>query len=102
MKFIHQGFFATLLLLAMQNGSLAAEASSSDKSMSGMSKHGQPMTEEQKEQHLIAIQEYNLKMHDLSNQILAEKDPAKQEPLKVQQRQLMKEHYEKMRQAHKM
>ncbi len=66
----------------------------------GMWAHG--MTDEDKEAHLKAMQDYSLKIHDLSNQILAEKDPTKQEALKTQQRELMKEHYEKMRQAHKM
>ena len=66
----------------------------------GMWAHG--MTDEDKEAHLKAMQDYSLKIHDLSNQILAEKDPTKQEALKTQQRELMKEHYEKIRQAHKM
>ena len=48
------------------------------------------MTVEQKDQHLRAMQEHMLMMHDLSNQILAEKDPAKKEQLKNQQLQLMK------------
>lgn len=52
------------------------------------------MTEEQKEQHLRAMQEHMLKMHDLSSQILAEKDPAKKEQLKKQQLDLMKAHHE--------
>ncbi|MGZ8227968.1 MAG: hypothetical protein ACXWT3_15235 [Methylococcaceae bacterium] len=54
------------------------------------------MNEEQSEQHLRAMQEYSLKVHDLSNQILAEKDPAKKEQLKNQQLELMKSHREKM------
>ncbi len=103
MKFLHQCAFATALLLSLHVGSFAAETANTDKSMPGMGKSGHGMmTEEQKEQHLVAIQEHSLKMHDLSNQILAEKDSAKQEQLKVQQRQVMKEHFEKMRQAHKM
>ena len=52
------------------------------------------MTVEQKDQHLRAMQEHMLKMHDLSNQILAEQDPAKKEQLKNQQLQLMKTHQE--------
>jgi hypothetical protein len=39
-----------------------------------------------------------LMMHDLSNQILAEKDPAKKESLKKQQLELMKAHHEQMMQ----
>jgi len=44
------------------------------------------MTEEQQNQHLNAMQGQSLMMHDLSDQILAEKDPAKKEQLKKQQR----------------
>lgn len=54
------------------------------------------MTEEQKEQHLRTYQEHLLKMHDLSNQILSEKDPAKQEQLKSKQIELMKAHQAQM------
>jgi hypothetical protein len=48
------------------------------------------MTIEQKDRQLRAMQEHMLMMHDLSNQILAEQDPAKKEQLKNQQLQLMK------------
>jgi len=48
------------------------------------------MTVEQKDQHMRAMQEHMLMMHDLSNQILAETDPVKKEQLKNQQLQLMK------------
>lgn len=58
------------------------------------------MTEEQQEQHLQAMQEHMLMMHDLSNQILAEKDPAKKEQLKKQQRELMKAHQMLMMKSH--
>lgn len=58
------------------------------------------MTAEQKDQHLRAMQDHMLMMHDLSNQILAEKDPAKKEQLKNQQLQLMKTHQEEMK-AHR-
>lgn len=54
------------------------------------------MTEEQKSQQLRSFQEYQLKMHDLSNQILAEKDPAKQQQLKNNQLELMKAHHAQM------
>ncbi|MGR8941425.1 MAG: hypothetical protein ACU83P_07525, partial [Gammaproteobacteria bacterium] len=53
------------------------------------------MTEEQKEQHLKMMQEHMLQMHDLSNRILAETDPAKKEQLKTEQLQLMKAHHQK-------
>lgn len=59
------------------------------------------MTDEQMEQHLRSTQEHMLAMHDLSNQILAEKDPAKKEELKKQQLQLMKAHHAQMKE-HRM
>lgn len=52
------------------------------------------------DQHIAAMQEHILKMHDLSNQILAEKDPAKKEQLKQQQRDVMKAHHEEMMARH--
>ena len=48
------------------------------------------MTLDQKDQHMRAMQEHMLMMHDLSNRILAETDPVKKEQLKNQQLQLMK------------
>jgi hypothetical protein len=59
------------------------------------------MTEEQKDQHLRSMQEHMLKMHDLSNQILAEKDASKKEQLKTEQLQLMKAHHVQMMEHHK-
>ena len=58
------------------------------------------MTEAEQDQHLRAQQDHSLKMHDLSNQILAEKDPAKKEQLKNQQLDLMKAHRAKMMEVH--
>jgi hypothetical protein len=58
------------------------------------------MTEEQKDKHLRSMQEHMLKMHDLSNQILAEKDAAKKEQLKEQQLQTMKAHHAEMMEKH--
>jgi hypothetical protein len=58
------------------------------------------MTEEQKDKHMRSMQEHMLKMHDLSNQILAEKDAAKKEQLKTQQLQLMKAHHAEMMERH--
>jgi predicted lipid-binding transport protein (Tim44 family) len=63
----------------------------------GMGGMMEGMTEEQKDQHLRSMQEHMLKMHDLSNQILAEKDAAKKEQLKTGQLQLMKAHHAKMK-----
>jgi hypothetical protein len=58
------------------------------------------MTEEQKDKHMRSMQDHMLKMHDLSNQILAEKDAAKKEQLKTQQLQLMKTHHAEMMRHH--
>ncbi len=43
-------------------------------------------------ERLQAMQAHILAMHDLSNKILAEKDPKKQQALKDQQLELMKAH----------
>ena len=64
----------------------------------GMGMMGMGMSEG----HLQAMQEHNLKMHDLSNRILAEKDPAKQAQLKHEQLELMKAHQAQMMQHHQM
>jgi hypothetical protein len=58
------------------------------------------MTEEQKDKNMSSMQEHMLKMHDLPNQILAEKDPAKKEELKKQQLQLIKAHHAEMMEGH--
>jgi hypothetical protein len=50
------------------------------------------------EEHLRSMQEHMLMMHDYSNKILAEKDPAKQAQLKNQQLELMKAHHAQMMQ----
>ena len=51
-------------------------------------------------EHLKAKQEHMLMMHDLSNKILAEKDPKKQQALKDQQLELMKAHHMQMMSMH--
>ena len=48
------------------------------------------------DEHLKMMQDHILAMHDLSNKILAETDPAKKEQLKQQQRDLMKAHHHGM------
>lgn len=53
---------------------------------------GGMMSEELRERHLRQRQEYLLKIHELSNQILAAKDEKERERLKAEQLQLMKEH----------
>lgn len=67
--------------------------------MPGMGMHGDMMSTE----HLKEMQTYILLMHDLSNKILAEKDPKKQQALKDQQLEVMRAHMaEMMAKHHKM
>ena len=54
------------------------------------------MSEEQKEQHMRGMQEHMLMMHELSNEIIAEKDPAKKQALKDRQLEMMKAHRAQM------
>jgi hypothetical protein len=61
----------------------------------GMGMKG-PKSKEELEQHMRMNQEHMLKMHDLSNRILAETDPKKKEQLKNEQLELMKSHHEQM------
>ena len=68
--------------------------------MGGMMGMMAGMSEEEKDKHLRSMQDHMLKMHDLSNKILAEKDPTKQEELKKEQLQLMKAHHAEMMARH--
>lgn len=68
--------------------------------MGGMHGMMAGMSEEEKDKHMRSMQEHMLKMHDLSNQILAEKDSAKKEQLKNEQIQLMKAHHAEMMSHH--
>lgn len=75
-----------------------------DKTPSGMqNKKGMMggMSEAEKDQRMRDMQEQMLKIHDLSNQILAEKDPFKKQKLKDEQLQLMKAHKASMMGKHK-
>ncbi|MDD5319358.1 MAG: hypothetical protein PHD43_01850 [Methylococcales bacterium] len=102
MKHILKSTATLLLLLPLYATSFAEEPQKVAEPMQpGMDTHQGMgmgmmggMSAEQKDQHLRAMQEHMLMMHDLSNQILAEKDPAKKEQLKNQQLQLMKTHHE--------
>jgi hypothetical protein len=98
MKHLYKSIAALLLLLPSMM-SFAAEPQKADAPMKemGMGMMGN-MTEEQRNEHMRAMQEQMLKMHDLSNQILSEKDPAKKESLKNQQLELMKAHHAQMMQ----
>lgn len=51
-------------------------------------------------EHLKQKQEHMLTMHDLSNKILAEQDPQKQQALKDRQLELMKAHHMEMMSMH--
>lgn len=64
--------------------------------MPGMGRHGDMMSLE----HLKERQAHMLIMHDLSNKILAEKDPKKQQALKDQQLEVMKAHMKEMMAKH--
>ena len=94
MKKLYQSVFALVLLLPLSMASLAEPPMPPSMEIMGS------MTEEQKDQHARAIQEHQLQMHDLSNKILAEQDPAKKEQLKNQQLSLMKAHHARMMAGH--
>jgi hypothetical protein len=103
MKHLYTSTAAFLLILPLSMMSFAADPQKAAEPMTGMGMHQGMMgmggmTEEQKDQHMRAMQEHMLMMHDLSNQILAEKDSTKKESLKKQQLQLMKAHHEQMMQ----
>jgi hypothetical protein len=108
MKHLYKTTAALLLLLPLSATSFAVEPQKAAEPMQPGMNMGQGMsmgnmsgmTLEQKDQHMRAMQEHMLKMHDLSNQILAETDPAKKEELKNQQLELMKTHKE-MRKTHR-
>ncbi len=109
MKHLYKSTAAFLLLLPLGSASFAAEPQKAPEPTKDMPMHQGMgmgmgmmggMSEEQMDQHMRAMQEHMLAMHDLSNQILAEKDPAKKEQLKNQQLQLMKSHHSQMMMKH--
>jgi hypothetical protein len=92
-----------LLLLSFSNLSYAADPHPTSAPMADMGMlQGMGMmnnmTEAQKNERMRSMQEHMLKMHDLSNQILIEKDLAKKESLKQQQLELIKAHHAQMMQ----
>lgn len=95
---------ATLLFLAqMSMASFAADPQKTPAPMPGMKMHhgmGMGMMGNMTDEQLQGMQEHMLMMHDLSNQILAEKDPAKKQALKKQQLDMMKAHHSEMMQKH--
>lgn len=105
MKHLYKSTAVLLLLLPISMMSSAAEPQKADAPpMKGMGMHQGMgmgmmmggMTQEQQTEHMRAMQEHMLMMHDLSNQILAEKDAVKKEALKNQQLELMKAHHAQM------
>lgn len=94
--------FAGVLLLASFSFVAFSQEPPVDEEMKqpGMKMHkgtmGGGMSEEQKEQHLRAMQEHMLMMHELSDKIIAEKDPVKKQALKDQQLEMMKAHRAQM------
>jgi hypothetical protein len=71
--------------------------------MQGMGMHGDMMGDMLSPEHLKQMQAHMLLMHDLSNKILAEKDPKKQQALKDQQLEIMKTHIaDRMAKHHRM
>jgi hypothetical protein len=105
MKHTHKFTAALLLILPMTMTSFAAEPPKANEQIKPIGMHhgmgmGMGMMGGMTEEHLRSMQEHMLKMHDLSNQILAEKDPAKKESLKNEQLELMKAHQAKMMEAH--
>ncbi len=103
MNHLYKSTAVLLLLMPLSMVSFAAEPPKPEMPMKGMGMGMMMggMTEEQKNEHLRSMQEHMLSMHDLSNQILAEKDPAKKEALKNQQLELMKAQHAQMMEHHK-
>ncbi|NOT84291.1 MAG: hypothetical protein HOP02_05780 [Methylococcaceae bacterium] len=99
MNTLHLSVPAIFLLMLTSMNSYAADPQQPPAVADHMGMMGN-MTDAQKDQHYRAMQEHSLIMHDLSNQILAEKDPAKKEQLKNQQLDLMKAHHAQMKEHH--
>lgn len=101
--------FLLLLLSIVSHAESPAAPAAADQPMNmpkGMGMHrgmggmGQ-MSEEERDKHLHMEQDHMLKMHDLSNRILAEPDAKKKEQLKNEQFELMKAHRAQMM-SHRM
>jgi len=111
MQYCYKLFLSIALLLSTYSAAYAVDESAHKQHHAGNADTGMPMmggmmmgaamSEEKKLQHLRKMQVHMLKMHDLSNQILAEQDPEKKQALKDKQIQLMQEHMQKMIAKHK-
>ena len=119
MQSIYKSTAVLLLMLPLSGVSFAAEPQKTAEPMQGMGMHqgmnmnkpqgadagkheGMGMMGGMSDEHMRAMQDHMLLMHDLSNQILAEKDPAKKAQLKSRQLELMKAHQAQMMQHHQM
>jgi hypothetical protein len=114
MKHLYRSTATLLLLLPLSMVSFAAEPQKTAEPMQGMDMSKNQGTDTGKhqgmgmmgmmggmsEERLRSMQEHMLMMHDYSNKILAEKDPAKKAQLKNQQLELMKAHQAQMMQHH--
>jgi C4-type Zn-finger protein len=92
-----------ILLSAISLLSLGAQAADKPgmKHDMGEMKGKMQMDADKMDKHMRNKQEHHLLMHDYSNRILAEQDPAKKQKLKNEQLELMKAHHMQMMQ-HKM
>lgn len=88
-----------MALISLGQVCLAAEPAETKSAMK-MSPGMGTMDESMMMEHLKMRQEQILKMHDLSNKILAETDPAKRQALKDQQLELMKTEHMQMMSMH--
>lgn len=98
-------FTKSLLALLLLSISLTARSEAPQPPAAGgpdAGKGAPPVLDQAKvDEHIRAEQENLLKMHDLSNKILAETDPQKQQALKDQQFEMMKARFQQML-AHRM
>lgn len=110
MRYFYQSIAAIMLCtLFAVNGFAAEQAAQSPEKQEpmqkgmgkGMGSRG-GMSPEQKDKRMRTMQEEMLKMHELTHQILAAKDPKERERLKEEHLTLMKAHRQKMKARHRM
>ena len=89
------GLFAILALVSFNQVSVAEEQKPAPKAEMKMDEGMgcSEMDPAKMKEHMKLEQEHQLKIHDLSNKILSETDPKKQQELKDQQLKLMEEHH---------
>lgn len=112
MRYFYQSIAAIILYtLFAVNGFAVEQAAQSPEKQAPMQKgmgKGKGMgpmggmSPEQKDKRIRTMQEEMLKMHELTHQILAAKDPKERERLKEEHLALMKAHREKMMARHGM